>query len=93
MAITYLKGLQQHPHPTPEDNKALNNKYQRQLKDRRPTTHDTDPNGEGTGEEEQAEEAGIGGGEGIGGSSLQRSRGHRLPYGQAHSTTRLETVL
>ena len=56
-------------------------------------THDTDPTGEGPREEEQAEEAGIGGGDRLGGPGLQRSRGYRPPYGPAHSTARLETVL
>jgi hypothetical protein len=56
-------------------------------------THDTDPTGEDTREEEQAEEAGIGGGDRLGGSGLQRSRGYRPPNGRAHSTARLETVL
>jgi hypothetical protein len=44
-------------------------------------------------EDAQAEEAGIGGGDGLGGSGLQRSRGHRPPHGRANSTTRLETTL
>ncbi len=94
MAHTYVQGLQKHPHPTPENNKALNNnQLQRQLKERQPMNHDTDPNGEGSREEEQAEEAGIWGGEGLGGSGLQRSRGHRPSHGRAHSTARSETVL
>ena len=45
------------------------------------------------GEDEQEEEAGIGGGYGLGGYGLQRSRGHRPPHGRVHSTARLETVL
>ena len=93
MAHIYIQGLQKHPHTTPENNKALNNKQQRQLKERRATTHDTNLNGEGAKEEEQVEEVGIGGGEGIGRSGLQRSRGHRPPHRRAHSTARLETVL
>ena len=44
-------------------------------------------------EDEQDEEDGIGGGDGLGGSGLQRSRGHRPPHERAHSTARLETVL
>ncbi len=56
-------------------------------------THDTDPTGEGTREEEQAEKAEIGGRDGLGGSGLQRSRGFRSPHGRAHSTARLEMVL
>ncbi len=44
-------------------------------------------------EDEQEEEAGLGGGVGLGGSGLQRSRGHRPPHGRAHSTACLETVL
>ncbi len=44
-------------------------------------------------EDEQVEEAGIRGGDGLGGFGLHRSRGHRPPHGRAHSTTRLETVL
>ena len=56
-------------------------------------THDTDFTGEDTREEEQAEEAGIGGGDGLGGSGLQKSKGNRRPHGWAHSTARLETVL
>ncbi len=55
--------------------------------------HDNDPTGEGTREEEQAAEAGIGGGDGLGGSGLQRSMGYRPPHGRAHSTARLEMVL
>ena len=56
-------------------------------------THDTDPTGEGTRENEQAEEAGLGGGDGLGGLGLQRSRGLRPPHERAHSTARLEQVL
>ena len=44
-------------------------------------------------EDEQEEEVGKGGGEGLGGSGLQRSKGLRPPHERAHSTTRLETVL
>jgi len=44
-------------------------------------------------EDEQEEEGGIGGGDGLGGSSLQDSSGYRHPHGRAHSTIRLETVL
>jgi hypothetical protein len=44
-------------------------------------------------EDEQEEEAGIGGGDRLGGPGLQRSKGHRPPHGRAHSTARLETVL
>ncbi len=93
MAPTYVQGLEMHPHPTQENNTTINHKQQRQLKDRRLTNHDTDPNREGTREEQQAVEAGIGGGKELGGSGLQRSRGLRPPHGRTHSTTRLEKVL
>jgi len=62
MTQTHVQSLKKHPHPTPEYIKDHNNKPQRQLETRQPTTNDTDPNGEGTREEEQAEEAGLGGG-------------------------------
>jgi len=43
-------------------------------------------------EDEQEVEAGIGGGDGLGGFGLQRSRGLRPPHERAHTTARLETV-
>ena len=44
-------------------------------------------------ENEQEEEAGIWGGDGLDGPGLQRSRGLRHPNGRALSTARLETAL
>ena len=52
-----------------------------------------DPTGEGTREDEQAEDDGLGGGRNqISGSGLRRFRGRRSPHGRAHIIARLETV-
>ena len=61
MAHTHVQSFKKNPYLTPEFTKEHNGKPQRQLKERLPITNDTDSNGEGTREEEQAEEAGPGG--------------------------------
>ena len=93
MAHIHVQSLKKIPLPTPENIKEHNNKPQRRPKGRQPTSDDADPNVEGTRVEEQAEEAGSGGGKKLGGSGLQRSEGHRPPHARAQSTTRLETAL
>ncbi len=56
-------------------------------------THNTDHILQGTREDEQVEEDGLGGRHHVRGPCQRRSRGHWPHHGRAHSTSCLETVL
>ena len=59
MAHIHLKGLEKHPLPTTKTKELRT--YHPRLAKRRPMTHNTDPKEEGTREDEQEEEDGLGG--------------------------------